>query len=392
MNDSNHRTHVILAAGGSGTRMKSGDNKIFLSAGGMSILQRSFLLFNGLIDSMIIVCRPEDESRITEIASSSGLSYSFLTTPGGDTRQHSVLNGLKALHASPEDIVMIHDAARCLTPRQVILDVLKSCSECDSGVAGIPAVNTMKYADPDKVILRTVDRKNLYEIQTPQGFRFRPLLNAYEQAEKDGFIATDDASVAEHAGCSVCLVPGSRTNIKVTEKEDLLIVNAILQKNFPVYRIGMGYDVHQLTENRKLILCGMEIPHSLGLLGHSDADVGLHALMDALLGAASLGDIGKHFPDTSDAYKDISSLLLLKEVIRIVRLAGYEIVNADLTLIAQKPKIAPYIPEMIKKISDTLSCRPEQISIKATTTEKLGFEGREEGISAQAVCLLQKTD
>ena len=392
MNKSNHRTHVILAAGGSGTRMNAGKNKVFLSVCGMSILQRSLLLFEGLIDSMMIVCKPEDKLCITEIVGVSGLSYNVHTTSGGDTRQHSVLNGLKALHAAPEDIVLIHDAARCLTPRQVILDVLKSCAELGSGIAGIPAVNTMKYADSNRIVLRTVDRTNMFEIQTPQGFRFGPLLDAYEFAEKDGFTATDDASVAEHAGIPVHLVQGSKKNIKVTEKEDLLIVNALLHEDFPVYRIGMGYDVHRLVENRKLILCGMEIPHSLGLLGHSDADVGLHALMDALLGAASLGDIGKHFPDTSETYKNISSLLLLQDVIRKVRQAGYEIVNVDLTLIAQKPKISPYIPEMILKISEILSCSTDQVSIKATTTERLGFEGREEGISAQAVCLLRRED
>ena len=385
------KVHVVLAAGGSGTRMNAGDNKIFLDAGGKSVLLRSMHLFDGLIDRMVVICRPEDESRIREIISGSGVSYSVSTAYGGDTRQHSVLNGLKSLDAGPDDIVLIHDAARCMTPRDVILQILDSCERSGSGVAAIPAVNTMKYADSEMNVLRTADRKDLYEVQTPQGFRYGLLLRSYMKAESDGFTATDDASVVEHAGYRVLLVRGSKKNIKVTEKEDLVMINALLHGDIPMYRIGMGYDVHRLTEGRKLILCGIEIPHSLGLLGHSDADVALHALMDAMLGAAALGDIGQHFPDTSDKFKGISSLLLLKEVIRMIRNAGYEFVNADITIAAQKPKLAPYIHDMIQKTSTVLSCDPGQINIKATTTEKLGFEGREEGISAQAVCFLRKT-
>lgn len=384
------RVHVVLAAGGAGSRMGAGQNKIFLEAGGKSILLRSMQLFEGIIDRMVIVCRPEDEQQIRRIVSMSGVSYQVSLARGGESRQHSVLNGLKSLGADPDDIVLVHDAARCLTPVNVILDILESCRSKGSGVAAVPAVNTMKYADSDMYVLHTADRSDLYEIQTPQGFRFAQLYDSYIKAEKDGFVATDDASVAEHAGVRVLLVRGSKKNIKVTEKEDLVMINALLQQDTPSFRIGMGYDVHRLTEGRKLILCGIEIPHTLGLLGHSDADVALHALMDAMFGAAALGDIGRHFPDTSDEYKGISSVLLLKEAIRKVRKAGYEFVNADITIAAQKPRISPYIPEMIRKVSETLSCDTSQVNIKATTTERLGFEGREEGISAQAVCSLLK--
>ena len=384
------RVHVVLAAGGAGSRMGAGQNKIFLEAGGKSILLRSMQLFEGIIDRMAIVCRPEDEQQIRRIVSMSGVSYQVSLARGGESRQHSVLNGLKSLGADPDDIVLVHDAARCLTPVNVILDILESCRSKGSGVAAVPAVNTMKYADSDMYVLHTADRSDLYEIQTPQGFRFAQLYDSYIKAEKDGFVATDDASVAEHAGVRVLLVRGSKKNIKVTEKEDLVMINALLQQDTPSFRIGMGYDVHRLTEGRKLILCGIEIPHTLGLLGHSDADVALHALMDAMFGAAALGDIGRHFPDTSDEYKGISSVLLLKEAIRKVRKAGYEFVNADITIAAQKPRISPYIPEMVRKVSETLSCDTSQVNIKATTTERLGFEGREEGISAQAVCSLLK--
>ena len=384
--------HVILAAGGSGTRMGTEENKIFLSVCGQSVLSRSIQLFDRLIDNMMIVCRKEDLSGIENIVSSSSVSFSIHITTGGPSRQSSVLNGLKALQASPDDIVLVHDAARCLTPRSVIQSVLESCIAHGSGVPGIPAVNTMKKSDDGQTISCTVDRAHLYEIQTPQGFRYNTLLEASLRAEKDHFSATDDASIAEYCGIPVFLTFGSRQNIKLTEKEDLPIVNAILDNKTLSHRIGMGYDVHQLTANRKLILCGVDIPYELGLLGHSDADVALHALMDSMLGAAALGDIGKHFPDTEEQYRGISSLVLLQKTYEYVRNAGYILGNADITIVAQKPKLAPYIPQMIRNISDLLQCSPSQISIKATTTEKLGFEGRGEGISAQAVCLLCRAD
>ncbi len=382
--------YAVLAAGGSGSRMRADRNKIFLPVRGKSILSRSLSLFGGLIDGMVIVCREEDLSAIRETVGSLCLPFPVEYTFGGDTRQRSVLNGLNALSALPEDIVLVHDAARCQTPPSVLRNVLDSCMRYGSGVPAVPAVNTMKYADENQDVTQTIPRVGLFEIQTPQGFRYGALLEASLKAEADGFSATDDASVMEHAGAPVRLVQGSRQNIKVTEKEDLRILNAMMTEDFAGYRVGMGFDVHRLTEDRRLILCGVEIPHSLGLLGHSDADVALHALMDAMLGAASLGDIGRHYPDTSDAYKGISSLLLLKETFRKVREAGFALVNADITIIAQRPKISPYIPEMTKNICDAVQCSPDRINVKATTTEKLGFEGREEGISAQAVCLLKK--
>ena len=384
------KVFAVLAAGGSGSRMKAGKNKIFLPAGEVSVLARSLRLFEGLVSGAVVVCRPEEEARVRAEAVSAGISFPLSCAPGGDTRQRSVLNGLLALSADPDDTVLVHDAARCLTPRSVIRAVIASCESSGSGVAAVPAVNTMKYADREGRVLRTADRTDLYEIQTPQGFRFGPLLSAYERAEREGFFATDDASVMEHTGLPVRLVPGSKTNLKITEKEDLVMMNALLQPSPSAFRVGMGYDVHRLVENRKLILCGVEVPHTLGLLGHSDADVALHALMDAMLGAAALGDIGRHFPDSSDAYKDISSLVLLREVAGKIRAAGFELVNADITIAAQKPKLAPLIPSMTAKVCETLGCAPSQINIKATTTEHLGFEGREEGISAQAVCMLQK--
>lgn len=383
-------TYVVMAAGGSGTRMKTDRNKVLMPLCGETVLTRSIRMFEGLADGMVIVYRPSDRLFVIKCAEIAAVSFPILYVPGGESRQQSVSNGLKALPANDKDIVLVHDAARCLTPKTVIENVIRSCKIHESGVPGVPAVNTMKYVTTECTIASTVDRTALYEIQTPQGFLYGKLLSAYQKAETDRFSATDDASVMEYFGEKVFVTEGSKMNIKITEREDLTIAGGILSAERPLYRIGTGYDVHRLAEGRKLVLCGVEVPHEMGLLGHSDADVGLHALMDAMLGALSLGDIGKHFPDTSDDYKGISSLLLLKEVGKLVSDSGYLLANADITLIAQRPKIGPFIPEMLKTVSENLGCRQDQVSIKATTTERLGFEGREEGIAAQAVCMLQR--
>ena len=234
--------------------------------------------------------------------------------------------------------------------------------------------------------MHTPDRSSLYEIQTPQGFAAEVFISAALKAAEDGIDCTDDAGILEHYHIPVHIVPGSSQNIKLTEPEDMSRASSILKGDAANMRIGMGYDVHRLTDGRKLILCGVEVPFSQGLLGHSDADVALHALMDAMFGACALGDIGKHFPDTSDLYKDISSVFLLKETNRIIGEAGYKVSNTDITIVAQKPKLLPFIPQMTEIIADTLGIPLNAVNIKATTTEKLGFEGRMEGISAYAVC------
>ena len=217
-------------------------------------------------------------------------------------------------------------------------------------------------------------------MQTPQGFRFGLLKEAFEKAMAEGFYGTDDASLVERLGHAVAIVPGEYTNIKITTPEDLTME----------MRIGTGYDVHKLVEERDLILGGVNIPYEKGLLGHSDADVLTHALMDALLGAAALGDIGKLFPDNDDSFKGISSIELLKRVKSALDDKGYSLGNADVTVICQKPKLAGYIDEMRKNIAQALDTDVDRISIKATTTEKLGFTGRGEGIAAEAVCILNR--
>ena len=381
---------LVMAAGGSGSRMKTGMNKILLPLAGKTVIRRSMEAFSSLVDEIVLSVRDEDREAIQKEISVSDVSCPVRLVPGGATRQESVLNGLKSVSWEPDDIVLVHDAARCLVDRETIVRVIDSCCAFGSGLPVVPAVSTYKLCGESGTVTSTVPRSSLFEAQTPQGFRGADLLRASLSAFESGFQVTDDSSVMERAGLSVHTVPGSVRNIKLTTMEDYMSAEKMLNPQLPAFRIGTGYDVHRITENRKLVLCGVEIPWEYGLLGHSDADVALHALMDAMLGAAALGDIGRHFPDTDPQYKGISSVILLKKTAEILQRSGYELVNADITIVAQKPKLMPYIPAMRDNIASALSCDPGIISVKATTTEQLGFEGRMEGISSQAVCMIRK--
>ena len=385
------KTIVIIAAGGSGSRMNAGINKVLLPLCGKTVLRRSMEAFAAHADRMVVTARPEDMEAVRREIESAPLPFPVVVAEGGASRQESVLNGLRAADCEPADVVMVHDGARCMADTDMIERVLGSCLRSGSGVPVLPVTDTIKECGADGTVLRTQDRSVLFKAQTPQAFRYRELLEASEQAARDGFTATDDASVMEHAGFPVHTVEGSPRNIKLTSREDLMEAQRMIEQQVPVFRVGHGYDVHRLVPDRKLVLCGVDIPWEVGLLGHSDADVALHALMDAMLGAAAMGDIGQHFPDTDPAYRDISSIILLKETNRIIRENGYSVVNADITIAAQKPKLLPHIPDMRKNVAAALGCPVDSVSVKATTTEKLGFEGRMEGISAQAVCLIQGT-
>ena len=384
------KTIGIMACGGSGSRMNAGMNKILLPLAGRTVLRRSLEAFEGLVDEMILSVRPEDESPVRREAELAEISFPVRLVSGGATRQESVLNGLKSVLWNPEDLVLVHDAARCLVEPDLIRRVIASCVSSGSGVPAVPAVSTFKLCDEEGRITRTLPRASLYEIQTPQGFAGADLLRASLEAMARRLEVTDDASVMELAGAEVRIVPGSVRNIKLTTPEDYMAAEQLLNHGLPALRVGTGYDVHRLAEDRKLVLCGVEIPWERGLLGHSDADVALHALMDAMLGAAALGDIGKHFPDTDPQYAGISSLLLLKKTAELLQRSGYRPVNVDITVVAQQPKLLPYIPRMRRNVADALALPEGAVSVKATTTEKLGFEGRGEGISAQAVCLIQR--
>jgi 2-C-methyl-D-erythritol 2,4-cyclodiphosphate synthase len=305
--------------------------------------------------------------------------------PGGAQRQDSVYAALSTI---PEDVdfVLVHDGARPFVTEETIEALIEGTVKHGAAVAAVPVKDTIKSAE-DGIFSETLDRSRLYSIQTPQGFGRKLLKQAYERAFSENFYGTDDAVLVEKMGEKVYLVKGDYHNIKITTKEDIILGEAILGEET---RIGTGYDVHRLTEGRKLILGGVEIPFDKGLLGHSDADVLIHAIMDALLGAAALGDIGRHFPDNDESYRGISSLLLLKRVGGLLTESGCRIGNIDAVVIAQRPKIAPYIGEMTARIAETLDIEENRINIKGTTTEKLGFCGREEGIAAQASVLIRR--
>ena len=375
---------LILLAAGEGHRMGAGKNKVFLKVDNKSVVRRSAEAFLQFIDRLIVVYHDGELEQIRQEFEGYPSKHEILYIVGGSTRQDSVFHALKAFPFEKDDIVLIHDAARCMVDTGTIERALRSAQQNGSGLPCLPMTDTVKVSSDGLIAENTPSRSTLFRAQTPQCFKWSLIQDAYWQAEEDHFVGTDDASLVEYIGGKVFITEGSTKNIKLTSPEDLRLVQSMYS-----FRIGHGYDVHRLTEGRKLILCGVEVPHSLGLLGHSDADVAVHALMDAILGALGLCDIGHFFPDTDQQYKDISSMILLERVMGKVHERDAEIINCDITIVAQKPKLAPYIHTMRQVVASAINCPESNVNIKATTTERLGFEGKEEGISAQAVCLLK---
>ncbi len=370
--------YVLILCGGSGTRMGADGNKTLLKVGGVPAVVRCFRAFQKAVKGIVLVTRAGDKEDFMEAMSSHGCTPLAVITGGAD-RQASALNGLMAL-PTDADIALIHDGARPFVTEKVVRRVIESVEKYGSGVAAVPARDTIKRADADGNVLETLDRNALWQMQTPQGFFVKDLLAAHAIAQAR---YTDDAALMEAAGHSVRLVQGSPDNIKLTSPEDLRMVNGMMTP-----RIGTGFDAHRLVEGRDLWLGGVKVPYEKGLLGHSDADVALHALMDALLGAAAMGDIGKLFPDKSPEYKDISSVLLLRKVGKRLKDEGFTVGNVDVTIVCQAPRLSDYIPAMREVIAYTLGIPQGQVSVKATTTEHMGYEGSGEGISAQAVAML----
>lgn len=372
------KAYAVILCGGSGTRMGAAGNKTLLKTGGVPAIVRGFRAFAAAADGIVMVARAGEEEVFAQTLAVYGL-HPLAIVPGGEDRQASALRGLKAL-PTDADIALIHDGARPFVTEAIIRRVIESVKQYGSGVAAVPCRDTIKRADGDGIVLETLDRSALWQMQTPQGFFVKDLLAAHASAQGR---YTDDAALMEAAGHAVRLVLGSPDNIKLTSPEDLRMVNGMLTP-----RIGTGFDAHRLVEGRELWLGGVQIPYEKGLLGHSDADAPLHALTDALLGAAAMGDIGKLFPDSDPKYKGISSVLLLEEARKRITDAGFTIGNVDVTIVCQAPKLAPYIPQMRERIAKALEISAEQVSVKATTTERMGYEGRGEGISAQAVAMV----
>ena len=380
---------VIIAAAGSAKRMGGGLNKQYIVLDGMPVLARSVDVFerNPHVDEIVIVVKAGEEDRCrTEIVDAYGFKKVSCVMAGGSERQYSVRAALAAL--SPDcDYVLVHDGARPLVSDETVDAVIFACMETGAAIPAVPVKDTIKAVDGG-VVCGTPDRSSLRAVQTPQGFEKPLLVKAYELLDQDGgAVVTDDASLVEALGHPVCIVDGEEKNIKITTPADVkkaeIMMGEIRTDMMP--RVGMGYDVHAFAEGRKLILGGVDIPHERGLAGHSDADVLVHAVMDALLGACAMGDIGRHFPDSDPAYKGIDSLKLLAHVGALLAENGWQIINIDATVIAQRPKIAPHVDKMRENIAEVLKISASQINIKGTTTERLGFAGREEGIAAQSI-------
>lgn len=369
-------TAIIVAAGAS--RRMGFDKLSYRLPDGQTVLEKSCaaLAAHPAVTQLVLVAGANRETceRIAQRC-----PKPCVVVAGGETRADSVRHGLEV--ASGE-LVAIHDAARPFVSQAVITAALQAAAQTGAAAPAVPVKDTIKVADADGRVQNTPDRATLYAVQTPQCFSRKLYLEALERVTGEkAHLVTDDCSLFELADFPVTLTQGDYENYKITTKEDL-------QKE-KTMRIGHGYDVHRLVEGRKLILGGVDIPYEKGLLGHSDADVLLHAIMDAVLGAAALGDIGKHFPDTDPAYKGADSLALTRAVAKLIAEHGYSVGNIDATILCQAPKLAPHIATMRQNIADAFGVPLDAVSVKATTEEHLGFTGEGLGIAAHAVALLE---
>ena len=378
-------TVMMVAAAGGSTRM--GQPKQHILLGNRPVLIHTLLALQSAdaVDEILLIARPEDIDTFMVQAKEAGVSKLRTAVAGGATRQQSVANGLAAL---PDEatLVGVHDGARPLIDPDTVAAVIEAAAQCGGAAVAVPVKDTLKRTDADGIIIDTPDRANLWRVQTPQVFDRAALCAARDAAMAAGKDDTDDCQLMEAAGHKVKLVKGLDTNLKLTTPEDIALAKALMKESKDM-RIGHGYDVHKLVEGRELILGGVKIAYEKGLLGHSDADVLTHAVMDALLGAAALGDIGKLFPDNDPAYKGADSIGLLRHVARRIGEEGYAIGNIDATILCQRPKLAPHIPQMRQIIADACGVDVSCVSVKATTEEGLGFTGSGEGIAAHCVCL-----
>ncbi|HEY8290427.1 MAG TPA: bifunctional 2-C-methyl-D-erythritol 4-phosphate cytidylyltransferase/2-C-methyl-D-erythritol 2,4-cyclodiphosphate synthase [Acetobacteraceae bacterium] len=375
------RVAAILVAAGSGSRFGGAMPKQFLMIAGRPAIRHAAEALAG----HAALLQPVGEAAPINEALA-GLAH-LPVVAGGATRQDSVRAGLEALASHAPDVVLVHDAARPLIPDGTIPALLAALRAAPGAIPAMPVADTLKRVNLG-VITETVPREGLYRAQTPQAFRFADLLAAH----RSGLIGTtDDASLLEAAGATVAIVPGTEDNIKLTYPEDLPRLERAMNPNLSP-RTGTGFDVHVLEAGRKLFLCGVLVPHDKGLAGHSDADVGIHALCDAIYGALAEGDIGRHFPPNETAWKDADSARFLIHAAARIAARGGRLANADVTLICERPKIAPHAAAMAARLAALLGVAPDRVSVKATTTERLGFTGRGEGIAAQAVATVLLPD
>ncbi len=386
------RTGVIIPAGGIGSRIGHHLPKQFLPLAGLPILVRTCAAFLQMasIDCVVVVTPADYYQESIDLLHrhlQQPQRERLLFTIGGATRQESVAAGL-AIVPADIDLILVHDAARPLVDQATIIRCMQGARKHGAVIAAVPVKDTLKQGTDSRTVAKTVDRTGLWQAQTPQAAQ-RPLLEqAFAAASRSHSIGTDEASLFEAAGIPVHIVEGSERNLKITCPEDLQVAAALLAKEH-VMKIGHGFDAHRLVAGRKLILGGVTIDFERGLDGHSDADVVAHALTDALLGALGAGDIGRHFPDSDPQYKGIDSLLLLEQVQQLADAQQYRLANADITIVCQQPKLAPHLAAMQSNLARCCKVSPTAINIKATTTEKMGYTGRGEGIATHAVVLLR---
>ena len=378
-------TCALIVAAGRGTRFGGDLPKQYLPLGGATVLRHAVNAFaaHPRIAGVLVAIRPEDRALFDRAVA--GLSV-LPPVSGGAERQDSVRLGLEALAVHKPERVLIHDGARPFPDAALISRVINALDTAPAAIPTLPLGDTVKRVEEGR-IRETVDRSQLWRAQTPQGFHFDAILAAHRQMT--GHVLTDDAAVAEAAGLMPLIVAGSEENLKVTTAEDLAAAERHLAARQGDVRVGQGFDVHPFGPGDHVMVCGVAIPHEVAPVGHSDADVGLHALTDAVLGAIGAGDIGMHFPPSDPRWRGASSDRFLAYAATLVRERGGAIAAVDITIICERPKIAPYRDRMIDRVAEILAISPGRVSVKATTTERLGFTGRGEGIAAQAVATVR---
>ncbi len=378
------RVSALLMAAGRGARFGADTPKQYLPLLGRPVLRHAAeaLLRDGLVDRILPVCAAGEEARVASLLD--GLP-ALPPVAGGDTRQDSVRAGLEALAAgpSPPNAVLVHDAARPVVPAGTVARLVAALETAPGAIPARRVTDTLKRGEAGR-IAGTVPREGLWRAQTPQAFRFPVLLAAHRIATGE---ATDDAQLLEAAGEAVALVEGSESNVKITFPEDLGRVAAGLSAGL-LPRIGTGFDVHRVSPGRRMVLCGVHVPCEFGLEGHSDADVGIHALCDAIYGALAEGDIGRHFPPSEMRWKDADSAQFLRHAAGRIAARGGVLANVDVTLLCERPRIGPHRDAMQARLAELLGTEPSRVGVKATTTERLGFTGRGEGIAAQAAAMV----
>ncbi len=374
-------TAAIIVAAGRGQRAGGGIPKQWRALGGRRVADWTIDRFRGLVDHIVLVLSPNDTDAWQEFSASD-----LILAQGGVDRAASVCNGLQALAGYGVDKVLIHDVARPCVSHRIVTDTL---TVLDTHLAAAPglAVTDALWTGDGTVVTGTQDRDGLYAAQTPQGFHYDAITAAHA-AHPGG--AADDVEVARAAGIDVAIVPGEADNLKITRPEDFARAERIMGTDMDV-RLGNGYDVHRFGDGDHVILCGVKVPHDRGLQGHSDADVGMHAVTDALYGALAQGDIGQHFPPSDPQWKGAASEIFLRHAVELAGQMGYAISNVDCTLVCEYPKIGPHAEAMRAEMARIMGLRADQVSVKATTSERLGFTGRSEGIASLATACLVKT-